>query len=559
MSELETIISLESYAAVMAGLGAGLDLWRALAHAGVPPAAWERGCERWQARIDESAASDLALLVDFDAALLIAKRRFEPTFEPIESDVRAWANFRRHFVTAADPIAFLSRHELPLATYARVEASWANRVLMDEALAAALRSHMEGPLEECPALTRRPSPLLAAAGVEMAAMPAGAPSEARPDEAWRSAPLSAGQALAAAAGAPAVGTPAVRAPAVGAQAVAQPPAMVPARVADPIVEPPPPPSMREERAVPASALKGATTAMAAVPFADSLPFQPAPQGQAPAEESPPPIPLERYAVMLADHMLFGMTEAQLCEKHRLTAAQRAQAFQYWQGRISADPALQGRVRAVVTRYQAARTKAGERAPASSAAPLPAIAQAQAPPAVVSRVDFGSTVDPRQVVMSPVLPFVAGSSPPSKPTGGPRESVDHGATLAPGAAGARAGGKSADPLPFVSPAPTSAPASQPAPPSGAAAASTRGADGGAGGAGGAGQLSLEQYASFTVDLALEPERAPETVRRYGLTPAQRTLVDATWTARLAQNPAERSAFEAACASYRAWRLRSTNRP
>ncbi|WP_437819575.1 hypothetical protein [Sorangium sp. So ce1078] len=547
MSELETIISLESYAAVMAGLGAGLDLWRALAHAGVPLAAWERGREHWQARIDESAASDLALLVDFDAALLTAKRRFEPTFEPIASDVRAWANFRRHFVTAADPIAFLSRHELPLATYAGIEASWANRVLADEALAATLRSHMEGPLEECPALTRRPSPLLAAAEVETAATPAGTPSEARPGEAWRPAPLSAGQALAAAAGAQA------GVPAGGAPAVAQPPAMVPARVADPIVEPPPPPSMREERA--ASAVKGATTAMAAVPFTDGLPFQnPAPRGQAPADESPPPIPLERYAVMLADHTLFGLTEAQLCEKHRLTAAQRAQAFQYWQGRINADPALQGRVRAVVTRYQAARTKAGERAPASSATPSPAMAQA--PPAVVPRVDFGSTVDPRQVVMSPVLPFVAGSSPPSRPTGGPRASVDHGATLAPGAAGARPGGKSADPLPFVSPAPTSAPASQPAPPSGAAAAAARVADGGAGGAG---QLSLEQYASLTVDLALEPERAPETIRRYGLTPAQRTLVDATWTARLAQNPAERSAFEAACASYRAWRHRSTSRP
>ncbi|WP_437580666.1 hypothetical protein [Sorangium sp. So ce887] len=522
MSNQETVISLESYAAVMAGLGAGLDLGRALAHAGVPAAAWERASEHWQARIDESAASDLELLVAFDTALLTAKRRFEPTFEPIASDVRAWAHFRRYFVTAAEPIAFLSRHELPLATYASLEASWANRVLADEALAATLRSHMEGPLEECPTLTRTPSPLLAAAAVE----------------------------------APAVGVPAAGVPAVGVPPVGVRPAMVPAQVARPIVEPPPPPAMREERALPAArARKGATTAMAAVPFTDGLPFQdPAPRGQAPAEESPPPIPLERYAVMLADHTLFGMTEAQLCEKHRLTPPQRAQAFQYWQGRINADPALQGRVKAVVTRYQAARTKAGERAPASSATPSPAIAQAKAPPAAVPRVDFGSTVDPTDVVMSPILPFIAGSSPPSRPPGGPRASVDHGATVAPGAA-ARPGGKSADPLPFVSPGPPSAPASRPVPPAGAPAAAAKAADGAAGGPV---QFSLEQYASLTVDLALEPERAPETLRRYGLTPAQRTLVDATWTARLAQNPAERSAFEAACGSYRAWRLRSTSR-
>ncbi|WP_437603077.1 hypothetical protein WMF28_15780 [Sorangium sp. So ce590] len=537
MSNQETVISLESYAAVVAGLGAGLDLWRALEHAGVPAAEWERASERWQAGIDESAASDLELLVAFDTALLTAKRRFDPTFEPIASDVRAWAHFRRHFVTAAEPVAFLSRHELPLATYASLEASWANRVLADEALAATLRSHMEGPLEECPTLTRTPSPLLAAAAVEAAAV--GAAAVGGP-------PV----------GAPAVGVPPVGAPPVGAPPLGTPPARVPVQVARPIMEPPPPPSMREERALPARARKGATTAMAAVPFTDGLPFQdPAPRGQAPAEESPPPIPLERYAVMLADHTLFGMTEAQLCEKHRLTAAQRAQAFQYWQGRINADPALQGRVKAVVTRYQAARTKAGERAPASSATPSPAIVQAKAPPAAVPRVDFGSTVDPRDVVMSPILPFIAGSSPPSRPTGGPRASVDLGATVAPAAAGARPGGKSADPLPFVNPAPPSAP-SRPAPPTGAPAAAAKAADGAAGGPV---QFSLEQYASLTVDLALEPERAPETLRRYGLTPAQRTLVDATWTARLAQTPAERSAFEAACSSYRAWRLRSTSRP
>src|SRR5688572_21745415 len=138
MSNHEAVISLEAYAAVVAGLGAGLDLSRALAHAGVKPAEWDRAADHWPAQIDESAASDLTLLVDFDAALLAAKRRFEPTIEPIESHPRAWAHFRRHFVTAADPLAFLAQHGLSLATYARLEADWANRALADAGLAAAL-------------------------------------------------------------------------------------------------------------------------------------------------------------------------------------------------------------------------------------------------------------------------------------------------------------------------------------------------------------------------------------------------------------------------------------
>jgi hypothetical protein len=180
----ETVISLESYAAVLAGLGAGLDLARALAHAGVLPAEWDRASEHWQSQIDESAASDLSLLVAFDAALLAARRRFEPTAEPIESDLRAWAHFRRHFVTAVDPIAFLAEHGLSLASYARIEAEWTNRTLADRALAEALREHLAAPLEECPALTLIPSPLLLTKApgqkCEASTQPREAPLEDRP-------------------------------------------------------------------------------------------------------------------------------------------------------------------------------------------------------------------------------------------------------------------------------------------------------------------------------------------------------------------------------------------
>jgi len=486
MSNPETVISLESYAAVMAGLGAGLGIRRALAHAGVPPEAWERASERWQAEIDESAASDLTLLVAFDAALLTAKRRFEPTFEPIESDVRAWAHFRRHFATAVDPVAFLARHDLTLAMVARIEASWANRILADEALAAELRGHMEAPLEDCPTLTRTPSPLLAAADAEPAQeAPAAAPPEARPIDPLPPAPPP----------------------------VAPPPVQVPGHLPVYLADPPQP--TRVDRAARASAQRVDTTGpMPAIQLTDVLPFQrSAPQTPAAAEEAPPPIPLERYAVMLTDLTIFGMTEAQLCEKHRMTPAQRAKAFHYWQSRVSADAALHDRLRVVMERYQAVIATTRERPQARSSAPPPAIVQAAIPPAAELRLDLRRTLDPGAGVMSPVLPFVAGASPapnqresalPAAAPGGPATVADE----APGA-----------PV----------------------------------------QLSIEQYASLTVDLALVPERTAETLRRCRLTPAQKAHLDAAWTARLAASPPERDAFDAACAAYRAWRLRSTSKP
>lgn len=160
MSNQETMISLKSYAAVLAGLGAGLSLRRALALAEVPAPAWGPASEHWQAQIEESAASDLGLLVAFDGALSTARRRFEPTIEPITSDPQAWAQFRRHFVTAVSPVAFLAERDLSLGTYARLEADWANRLLADEALAATIQRHMDAALSECPALTLTLSPWL---------------------------------------------------------------------------------------------------------------------------------------------------------------------------------------------------------------------------------------------------------------------------------------------------------------------------------------------------------------------------------------------------------------
>ncbi len=154
-------VTLQSYATVLAGLGAGLPLRRALELADVNPEAWGPACERWQQALDESAASDLSVVVAFDAALVTEQRRFEPTVEPISSDVAAWAAFRRHFLTTPTPVSFLAERQLSLGAYARLEADWTNRVASDKTLEAALNEQMSGPLGPCPELIRTPSPLLA--------------------------------------------------------------------------------------------------------------------------------------------------------------------------------------------------------------------------------------------------------------------------------------------------------------------------------------------------------------------------------------------------------------
>ena len=230
MTQEEPEISLEAYATVTAGLSAGLDRRGALAAAGVEPPAWDRSVEAWHARIDESAATDLELLVAFDAALLTARRRFEPTVEPITADVKAWAQFRRHFLTSVDPPAFLAQRGLSLGAYARLEGDWANRALSDEALAAKLDEHMRAPLEPCPEIVLTPSPLLVGARV--------APPPPRSVEA--PVPLAPRAALNPGAS----GAPVQRPSFMAAQAAEPPPLspLLPAPTSPPLPAAPPPPA-----------------------------------------------------------------------------------------------------------------------------------------------------------------------------------------------------------------------------------------------------------------------------------------------------------------------------
>jgi hypothetical protein len=63
--------------------------------------------------------------------------------------------------------------------------------------------------------------------------------------------------------------------------------------------------------------------------------------------------------------------------------------------------------------------------------------------------------------------------------------------------------------------------------------------------------VEQYASLGVDLAADPARADETLRRYHLSPEQKRALDAEWHARFARDPGSWLAWDRATKTYLAW--------
>ena len=66
-----------------------------------------------------------------------------------------------------------------------------------------------------------------------------------------------------------------------------------------------------------------------------------------------------------------------------------------------------------------------------------------------------------------------------------------------------------------------------------------------------RLTLEQYASLCVEIALAPAREIEALARYRITPREKVLTDEYYRERIAANPEVRAAWERSFQSYQAW--------
>ena len=113
--------------------------------------------------------------------------------------------------------------------------------------------------------------------------------------------------------------------------------------------------------------------------------------------------------------------------------------------------------------------------------------------------------------------------------------------------AKTASTAATPPPAPAPAAMPAPAASAAPPAPAAAAPAP-----ARSAPETAPLpTVQRYASLTIDIAMAPARALETLKRYGLSPAQKVTIDAYYRSRFASDPLLRRSWEEACQTYRDW--------
>ncbi len=396
----EVNVSLEAYAMVHAGLEAGVSLGRAVANASVTMSDWEDAEAVWVPRL-EGKEADRAQVSAFERALRAARERYQPTWEPIASDPRAWITFRGHFIADDDPVEFLRSRGLDPAAFARLESHWTDVADGDEAAARELREAAARPLSECPAVRAVPSP-------------------------WAIEPEA-------------------TAPSV-------PPPPLVALEAPPPERPVEKPSfmLAEETASdpPATQDPPQGSGEIATPFRPSPSPPPAapPPPVASAVPSSPPIALERYAVMFADRQLFGMSESDLATKHGLSPFDIVQATAYWSDRVAKDVQVATRVEELVNRYRAAMEKARR---SSSSGSFPAVSSGQ-DPAPKPKRDGSSTTQPTEDLVRAVraaLPFAREKLPmpahvyanmmASSSTTAPEKRLSTGTMFAPDAVGGAA--------------------------------------------------------------------------------------------------------------------------
>jgi hypothetical protein len=523
-------VSLTKYAEVSAAIDETLPLKEALDSVGLNERAWQRAKVEWRKRI----AGDPAQFDAYRAELAKAQDKLSRKVWPIDEDPAAWVAFLHAMGKSDAPGPWLEQKGLTMNDLARLSRRWERKSKEDDALAKRLAELQKNPgpmpalrlgplatLEKAnaaakegddPAKAPDVSPLvLPSAYRPKSREPAGAPlPEPAPAGVWAPSPLSPIAPAIVPTVAPAI-APAIAPPAIAPAIVPAPPALaatsldlglargpalpfVPGGPAAPL-----PPSSPKAPPIPTG-----TSLSLDVPRGPALPFARSakaegvsPSASAPPSPSPPPL-VPPPATLFA-------------ETSPLPDVPRGPALPFTKDSAPKPPP-----------------------PSPLAPPAPPAPERQVASIASIKQHLGDTAPVLKVSKLPVTPF----GPPSASSQKAKhlEETSLGFTIPknlPPAASARR----AEPAPAP---PQAAPPASPTTPAPAP------------------RLSLEQYASLCVELGLYPDRAALTLKRYGVSPAQKDALNRYYHAALAADPALRDRWEAACRTYRDWLIQSTKR-
>lgn len=487
-------VTLEQYAGITAALADAFSLRSALDLEGLDEATWKRASRAWKERLVGDGI-DGPLFAEFKQKQIAAEDWLGRPVAPLADDLPAWISFLHAYGARAAPFELLTAASLRLSDVARLQRRWSRRLDADDQLkkqAADLAQRGAAPLPAITVGTAELRPFPWSRG--RVALPRA--EAVAPAEELRDIPLDQYAALCAALAQPAADRTRILVRFGLDEARFSPPDAAWKRrlAADEALARDYRQLFDHQRARLRAAALGGTSLVLDVPRGPALPFveadEPPAVAMPPVQRPPARTPSSLGGTSLAVDVPRGP----------------ALPFAVAGEPVRAPSPLAGTSLAVDVPRGPALPFSGSTTPA----PGPTANQ----PARL----LGATALSVDVPQGPALPFTGGNT---------------GATPV-GSKGSKLAQTSVFELPaHLRPKPAAAPPPAPAEPQAAA------------------MLTLQQYASLFVELAMAPDRAAQILARYRLTPQQRESLDGHFQGRFAADPGLRAEWEQACATYRAW--------
>jgi hypothetical protein len=129
-------VTLAHYATFLAGRSDGLPLGDLVTLTGVQAAAWAKAEHAWGERLLDDLEADGPLAEELRRGMIAAQRRWTRPLPPLDTDLRAYLDFKRAYALPVDAEGFLAARGMRPSDMIRLDALWSERLDQDTGLSS---------------------------------------------------------------------------------------------------------------------------------------------------------------------------------------------------------------------------------------------------------------------------------------------------------------------------------------------------------------------------------------------------------------------------------------
>ena len=129
-------VTLTHYATFLAGRADGLPIADLVTLTGVQAASWAKAEHAWGERLLDDLEADGPLAEELRLAMVAAQRRWTRPLPPLDTDLRAYLDFKRAYAAPVDAEGFLATRGMRPSDMIRLDALWSERLDQDTGLSS---------------------------------------------------------------------------------------------------------------------------------------------------------------------------------------------------------------------------------------------------------------------------------------------------------------------------------------------------------------------------------------------------------------------------------------